>query len=243
MFRIEYIKILTVFVVIALFVSGCDKKDYSNDIVRITSTEHSLEKEYSAFNADNALNEAKIYLHAGKAAEAIEILEKFVTYRPYNSMGHYYLGRAYYENNEKAKFLHHTKQAFSIDKELAKELAGPAIGNDEIGRVFITAQTEGKENENLALRPMVWFDRNIEAVNVSIEIIKAEPGTEIETELLYELSKEEDLKVKSILFNTEGSKNAVVSIKKPETGWPEGKYRVNIFVNSKRNISQVFYIL
>jgi len=243
MFRAKYIKILTVLLGIVIFASGCDEKSSSGDIVKIAPDEHSMLKEYSSMESENALNHGKITLLAGNVAEAIDILEQFVTYHPYNSVGHYYLGRAYYENNEKDKFLHHTKQAFIIDKDLAKELAGPAIGNDEIGRVFVTNESTGEENEILALKPMVWFDRSISAVNVSIEIIKAEPGTEIDTELLYEISKNEEMKVNSILFNAEGSKNAVVSVKKPESGWPEGRYKVNIFVNGQRNISHNFYIL
>ena len=45
-------------------------------------------------------------------------------------MAHFYLGKAYFENNELKKSLLHTKKAFLTDGNLAKEQAGPVIGKD-----------------------------------------------------------------------------------------------------------------
>ncbi len=236
----NFLKLLTLLLTLSLTISGCDKNSSPEDIIKIVSDEHSLIKEYSAFQIENAMNEGVINLRAGNIQEAIHILEKVVTYYPTNSAGHFHLGRAYYANNEISKFLYHTKQAFLLDNTLVRELSGPVIGKNVIGRVFVTDRVE--KEKNIALTPMVWFDKNIPFIYASLEIINAPPDTEIEAELVYELSKNERLDVNSVLFKTTGSENTAISVKKPSSGWPAGKYRLNIFVNGAKNIDLTFYI-
>lgn len=238
--RTKYTRLIVCLLGITILTTGCEQSSTSGDIIKIAPDDHTLMQDYSSFQGDNALNEAVIYLRAGEAEKAIFILEKFTTYYPNNSMGHFHLGRAYYQNNQIDKFLRHTKQAFLMDKELEREIAGPTIGKDIVGRIFVTDQKS--EEKKLALKPQAWFDKNTPTIYASTEIINAPQNTQIEAELVYELSKKEEVQVNSILFNIEGSKNAVISVQKPESGWPEGLYKLKIFVNGKENTNLNFYI-
>ncbi|OGI00175.1 MAG: hypothetical protein A2Y25_00310 [Candidatus Melainabacteria bacterium GWF2_37_15] len=237
MYRTKCIKLLLLFIFITLTTSGCDKS--SEDIIKIVSDDHAMVKEHSEFKVENALNEGLINLRAGNIQKSIEILEKFITYYPTNSLGHYYLGKAYFENNELNKSLHHTKQAL-YDKTLTNELAGPIIGKGVLGRVFVT--NEVIEEKNLALKPKACFDKNTPVIYASLEIINAPSDSEIEAEWVYELPKNEQVKVNSSLFKANGSKNALVSVKKPTSEWPAGKYRLNVYINGEKNTDLTFYV-
>ena len=242
MYRTRCIKLLLLFIFITLTTSGCDKS--SEDIVKITSDDHAMVKEHSEFKIENALNEGLINYRAGNIQKSIEILEKVVTYYPTNSLAHYYLGRAYFENNELNKSLHHIKQAL-YDKILANELAGPIIGKGILGRVFVT--NEIIEEKNLALKPKACFDKSTPVIYASLEVINAPPKSQLEAEWVYELPKNneqvrEQVKVNSAFFEANGSKNALVSVKKPSSEWPAGKYKLNVYINGEKNTDLTFYI-
>lgn len=233
-------KLILLFITITLLTTGCEKNSDSGDIVKIVPENHSLLREFSELKPEYAINEAVINLRAGKIQDAITILEKITMYYPQNPVAQFQLGRAYYLNNEFDKFLHHTKQAFLADRNFAREHAGPIIGKDIVGRVFVTKEKD--EEKKLALKPSAWFDKTIPVIYASVEIINAPKGTEIETELIYELSQAETIKVNSVFFKIEGSKNAVISVKQPDAGWPQGKYRLNVYVNGTKNTDLNFYV-
>lgn len=228
-------RLIILCILIIFTTTGCNENSFPE-----AAGGHSLIKDYTSFKADNALNEAKIYLRAGDIENAIFILEKFVTYRPNNPLGHLYLSKAYEQTDEFKKSVHHMKRAFMLDNTLSEELAGPVLGKGVVGRVFATNRVN--EEKNLALKPKAWFDKDTKIIYASLEIINAPVNTEIETEWAYELAKNEQVKINSTRFKAEGSKNTLVSLEKPTSGWPIGKYRLNVIVNGYYNTDLIFYV-
>ena len=231
---------LVVLLFVMFMATGCDRSNSSPDIVKIVPDEHKIIKDFAESNGENVLNQGVINLKAGNIQQAISILQQYVQYHPGNSVAHLYLGKAYYEDNQTSKALFHIKQAFSLDSTLSRELAGPFIGKGVIGRVFVTNETD--EGKKLALKPKACFDKDTPVIYASIEIINALPDTEIESEWVYEISKNEEVQVNSAKFKAEGSKDALVSIKKPDSSWPPGKYKLNVYVNREKNTDLTFYV-
>ena len=160
-----------------------------------------------------------------------------------------YLGRAYKKlgNRKKAvktlyKYLlieSDTSIAEKIREEI-NSMSEPVIGSGIIGRIFVT--NEVNREKGIALGTKVIFRANIPEIYASLEIINAPYNTEIETKWYYIISDEEKMEVNKTSFNAEGSKNALVSLKKPSSQWPLGEYKLEIYVDKEKNASVNFYI-
>ncbi len=279
-------KIILFLIIISLpvLICGCDKTDSSGDIVKIMPpVGHEVVKDFHSINREDLLNLAVINLRAGKTRESIELLEKFTTYYPGNSVGHLHLGRAYYADQRYEDAIGRFKRAYVLDRyspealfylgkaydragntnkavktlykyilaepdALSRQKAADEInlytdpigGKGIIGRVSVTDEVI-KEN-NLALSSKACFNREIPEIFASVEIVGAPSNTDIIAMWLYFVSEGKKMKVNSASFSLTGSKNALISLKKPSQNWPAGKYSLEIFVDKEKNTSLIFYM-
>ncbi|HSA06818.1 MAG TPA: tetratricopeptide repeat protein [Candidatus Gastranaerophilales bacterium] len=95
----KFIKQLLILVCLPLIMSGCDQKNSSEDIIKIAApVEHEIIEKHSSLDQETLLNQGIINLKADNVEKAIEILENYTTYYPHNSVGQFYLGKAYLNN-------------------------------------------------------------------------------------------------------------------------------------------------
>lgn len=284
MIKVRKIKLFLIIITLPALISGCDKSNSSEDIIKIVSPDgHDIVKNIHSAKQEDLLNLGAINMRAGKLQESIQSLEKFTTYYPHNPVGQLYLGRAYYADQRYDQAIKRFKRAYVLDKsspdpllylgkaydkagntakaiksiykyileeqdQLSKQKAAdqinlyakPITGKGIIGRVSVTDRVI-KEN-NLALTSKACFSRKIPEVFASVEVIEAPYDTEIEARWLYVVSEEKKMEVNSASFSLTGSKNALVTLKKPSQDWPVGEYNLEILVNNEKNTSLTFYV-
>jgi hypothetical protein len=114
------------------------------------------------------------------------------------------------------------------------------VGKGIIGRVSMTDKVDFKNN--IPLNIEVFFDSSIPVIYSCIELVNGTKSKDIEVNWYYILQNNERLPVNSIKFSGQGSKNVVISLKKPYTEWPIGKYEQVISVNGVENTTVPFII-
>jgi len=114
------------------------------------------------------------------------------------------------------------------------------LGNGVIGRISLTDRADVIKNSAIGM--MQAFSPNTPVIFASIEVINAKKSDKITVKWNFIGNKEEILPVNSSEFDVSGLKTVLISIKSPVTGWPTGKYEMQIFVNGVKNSSLKFYI-
>ena len=120
------------------------------------------------------------------------------------------------------------------------KIAIESIGNDIIGRISVTDRADVIKNSVIGI--MQAFNPDTPMIYASVELINPKKSDIIQVKWNYIGNKEEILPVNSSEFNDLGSKTVLLSIKSPVTGWPTGKYEMQIFVNGIKNSSLNFYV-
>lgn len=120
------------------------------------------------------------------------------------------------------------------------KLAIESIGNDVVGRISVTDRADVIKNSAIGL--MQVFNPDTPMIFASVELINAKKSDIIQVKWNFIGNKKEIIPVNSSEFNVSGSKTVLLSIKNPITGWPTGKYEIQIFVNGIKNSSLKFYI-
>ena len=120
------------------------------------------------------------------------------------------------------------------------KIAIESIGNDIIGRISVTDRADVIKNSVIGI--MQAFNPDTPMIYASVELINPKKSDIIQVKWNFIGNKEEILPVNSSEFNDLGSKTVLLSIKSPVTGWPTGKYEMQIFVNGIKNSSLNFYV-
>jgi tetratricopeptide (TPR) repeat protein len=279
-----FINIVALIVIFPVILNGCDGNQ-AEDIEKITtSSEQEVIRDISAYQGENSLNQGVVCYKAGNIPKAIAALEQYVLYHSQNSMGQYYLGKAYFANNMFDKAIVHLGKAVNLDDEISdsyyylgksyqslnnkqkaienlykyislnpnilnkvkiedeiNNLSSPVIGIDIIGRIFTTDQVI--KDKNIAVDSKSLFLQETDTIYASLEIINPKYNSIIYAEWSYLSPVSDKVQVNTIQFTVSSSKNAVLSLKKPLTGWPSGQYLLEIYVNRIKNSEIKFYIL
>ena len=189
------------------------------------------------------------YAKNDQVNEAIDAWEEFKSRDSNYADVYYNLGQAYkkVKKNRKAvenlsKYLSlrpKDPQANAIKKDISK-LTEPTSGKGIIGRVSITDKVDLKNN--IALKAKSLLEPSTQVIYSCIEFVSAPENTNIETRWYYRATDNKRIPVNSLKFNISGSKNVLISLKRPKTYWPKGKYEFVILLNKKENIIAPFNI-
>lgn len=114
------------------------------------------------------------------------------------------------------------------------------IGNGIIGRVSFTDEVNAANS--IALNDKIFFKIDTSPIYSFVEVIEAPKHTRIEAKWSYIMDGNQKVPVNSIKFLAEGSKNTLISLTKPQTGWIQGEYILEIFVNKELNTTIPFYV-
>lgn len=190
------------------------------------------------------------YSKNNQLPQAINCWEKSVSIDNKYADAYYNLGLAY-------KILHNNKKAaenltgyillnpednniHQIKNEIIN-LNELYAGNGIIGRISISDKSDPKNNVVLDAKNL--FNPDTPTIYTSIEVISAPENTEMEVNWYYITDEGQKFPVNLAKLRATGSENLLLSISKPETGWPAGKYEIDIFVNNNINTIVPFSIL
>jgi len=188
------------------------------------------------------------YIKNNQLNEAIKAWEETTRIDSKYADAYFNLGKAYKSINKKKARDNYLKYLLlrpndpyinTIKDEISK-LKKPSIGKGIIGRISTTDEVDFKNN--IALTVKDFFKPNTPFIYSCIELVNATKDQIIEVNWFYIMQNNEKIPVNSIKFSGQGSKNVVVSLKKPYTGWPIGKYEEVIFVNGTENTVIPFII-
>ncbi|MFH0703016.1 MAG: tetratricopeptide repeat protein [bacterium] len=189
------------------------------------------------------------YAKNNQLNNAVDSWEKAVIIDENYADAYFNLGIAYriINNNKKAvenltKYIllcPDDKNNILIKEEISK-LREPVIGKGIIGRISITDKIDVKNN--IALSAESFFKPNTPFIYVCIELVNAPKNTQIDANWHYKTLDNQSMLVNSLKFKTQESKNILLSLKKPETNWPIGKYNFELLINNKENTIVPFYI-
>ncbi|MDD3012817.1 MAG: tetratricopeptide repeat protein [Candidatus Gastranaerophilales bacterium] len=188
------------------------------------------------------------YIKNNQRNEAIIAWEKTTRIDDKYADAYFNLGKAYKSfNKKKARdnllkylLLRPNDPYINNIKDEIFLLNDPAIGKGIIGRVSITDEVDLKNN--IALSVKNFFKPNTPFIYSCIELVNATKDKNIEVNWFYIMQNNEKLPVNSTKFSGQGSKNVVISLKKPYIEWPSGKYEAVILVNGVENAAVPFII-
>ena len=165
------------------------------------------------------------------------------------SDAYYNLGLAYKMLNDNNKAVENLTQYIllhpddpqinEIKKEIS-QLREPYLGKGIIGRVSITDEIDFEHNIAKSVKNI--FNSSTPYVYSCLEIINAPKNTNIEVRWYFKTVDNQKLPINSSIFHINGSKNVILSIKKPSPEWPIGNYYLEILVDDQPNISVPFNI-
>ncbi len=190
------------------------------------------------------------YYKKGLYKEAINNLKRAYALDTTMTKPLYYLSKSYEKIGDRKKALKalykylltetHSYRINLIIKE-ANSYAEPVIGRGIIGRVSVT--DEVIPEKKLALCPKFFIRADALEIFASLEIIEAPHNTGISAKWYHINSENKKKEVNSSTFSVKGSKNELIPLKKPSSGWTAGEYRLEILVENEKNLSLYFYIL
>jgi hypothetical protein len=95
-----------------------------------------------------------------------------------------------------------------------------------------------------AIEPASVFTADTPEIFCSVKLSNAPSGTEVSAEWLYlsEATGGNDLLIDSWSRVTEGTRHVSTSIVKPANGWPQGNYKVVLYLNGNENQSIAFSV-
>lgn len=182
------------------------------------------------------------YAKNNQLNEAIASWEEVVSIDQNYADAYYNLGQAYkmtkdnrkaVENLVRYTILRPSDPQISFIKDEIAKMKEPNIGTGVVGRISITDKVDFKNN--IALSVKDFLNPAIPVIYTCIEIVSAPKDTNIEANWYYRAIDNQKIPVNKMKFKIEGSKNVLLSLKKPKTEWPSGKYEFVILVNGKEN--------
>lgn len=126
-----------------------------------------------------------------------------------------------------------------IINELNK-VAVPAFGTGAVGKVSLSDRADLINNSTVGTKQA--FNSDTPIIFASVEIIKPEKNNRISVIWNFTGNNSEIIKINSSEFSVSSSKTVLVSINNPISGWPTGKYEMQILVNGIKNSSLKFYV-
>lgn len=132
--KFSFLKLVMGLTCLLVFAAGCDDKDAADFIRSAPPTEQQILSDFHSQKPENIFNEGLINLRAGELQKAILLLEKFTQLYPFNSMGQFYLGQAYYRNNRFEEAITRFKRAYQIDNTNTAALFWTGKAFLELGR-------------------------------------------------------------------------------------------------------------
>ncbi|EKE02285.1 MAG: hypothetical protein ACD_20C00402G0015 [uncultured bacterium] len=163
---------------------------------------------------------------------------------------YYNLGLAYKTLHNKKKAAESLANYISIrpdepgNDQIRKELAAlqePYQGKGIIG--LITLSDKADQKNKTVLNAKNFFNTNTNYIYAALQIADAARDTDVKVIWYYITSDNQKLPVNLLKFTIEGSKNVLLSLKRPEKGWPIGDYELDILVNGKINDIVPFEVL
>lgn len=208
--------------------------------------------EYQDFFSDNP----KYYYYSGQAyfkkglyQKASACFEKALSFDNTNYNLYLDLAHAYEKakNNNKAaeNLVNYVFKSNDLSKnpEIRNELnrlACETLGSGVVGRISVTDQAELTKNSAIGLKQA--FSSETPVIFASIELINSKENDVIQANWNFINNNGETIPVNSSKFSYTGSKTVLLSIKNPVTGWPIGKYELQILTNGTKNSTKYFYI-
>jgi len=188
------------------------------------------------------------YVKNNQTNEAIKAWEETIKIDNKYADAYFNLGKAYKNiNRKKARenllkylLLRPNDPYMNTIKDEISRLKEPSVGKGIIGRISVTDKVDFKNN--IALSVKDYFNSGTPLIYSCIELINATDDKDIEVNWYYIMENNEKFPVNSVKFSGQGSKNVVVSLKKPYTGWPIGKYEEVILVDGVENTAVPFII-
>lgn len=190
-----------------------------------------------AYAKDNQLKKSTSYWE-----QAVKIDNKY-------SDAYYNLGLTYkiLKNNNKAVenltryiLLNPEDPHLKMIKEEISQLREPYLGSGLIGRISVSNEIDFDHNIALSVKDL--FNPSTPYIYFCVEVINAPENTNIEIYWYYKTDDNQKIPVNSKNFHIKGSKNVILSLKKPDPEWPSGAYFAEISVNGVQNISVPFNI-
>jgi tetratricopeptide (TPR) repeat protein len=148
--KFSFLKLVMGLACLLVFATGCDNKDAEDFIRSAPPVDQQVLSDFHSQKPENIFNEGLINLRAGELQKATLLLEKFTQLYPFNAMGQFYLGQAYYRNNRFEEAITRFKRAYQID-------------NTNTAALFWTGKA------------LLELDREQEAKNVLLTYILSEP--------------------------------------------------------------------
>jgi len=188
------------------------------------------------------------YINNKQTNEAIKAWEETIKIDNKYSDAYFNLGKAYKSiNKTKARYnlikyitLRPDDPYIRTIKDEISKLSEPVVGKGVIGSVSTTDEVDFKNN--IALSVKDFFKPETPAIYSCIELINTSKDKDIQVNWFYILPDNEKLPVNSVHFSEQGSKNVIVSLKKPYKIWPAGIYEEVILVNGVENVKTSFII-
>ena len=214
--------------------------------------EDSIKKFKRAYNLDSSVVQSLLYLgkaykRTGENQKALKVLYKYISseFSDVNRardeinkmaepvMGKHVIGRVFVSDD----VLHEKNIALSMKS------CFPAQTPEIYASIELLETPAMPEQEGFSdCEKLKSIEGSVISENRNSNAFPICNKTEIRARWNYFLSEEEKVEVNSISFKAEGAKNTLLSFKKPFTGWKEGEYELEIFVNNEKNVSLIFYI-
>lgn len=189
------------------------------------------------------------YIQSNDVNNAINVWNEALKYDNKYQNVYYNLGLAYKIAGDKdkavsnfAKYLlvQKSDNANDVKKEIS-ELRQPYYGEGSIGLVLFSDEVD--KVKALIAKPKIVFTPESDIIYSTVEVSSLQENAQVRAVWSYSDFELENVNVNSSIVKLTGSKNILLSLKKPSEKWPTGTYTLSIFVNDKLEATPSFYII